>query len=86
VAAGPVLRGVPACLFGAEEGMQLGQRMDEAAKLDVAAVRELAWEAGAWRARLRMLSQRRLERRRFVLRKPAEAAQPEAENANAPEG
>jgi SAM-dependent methyltransferase len=66
--------------------MQLGQRMDEAAKLDVAAVRELAWEAGAWRARLRMLSQRRLERRRFVLRKPAEAAQPEAENANAPEG
>lgn len=66
---------------------QLAERMGEAAKLDVAAVRELAWEAEAWRMRLRLLSQRRLERRRFVLRKPAEAAtapQPEAENANAP--
>lgn len=64
---------------------QLAERMGEAAKLDVAAVRELAWEAEAWRMRLRLLSQRRLERRRFVLRKPAETApQPEAENANAP--
>lgn len=67
---------------------QLSDRMGEAAKLDVAAVRELAWEAEAWRMRLKLLSQRRLERRRFVLRKPAEAAAPQpeagAENANAP--
>ena len=68
---------------------QLAQRMEEAAKLDVAAVRELAWEAEAWRMRLRLLAQRRLERRRFVLRKSADGAaveaQPSAENANAPD-
>jgi SAM-dependent methyltransferase len=68
---------------------QLAERMSEAPKLDVAAVRELAWEAEAWRMRLKLLAQRRLERRRFVLRKPAESAaepapQLEAENANAP--
>ncbi len=71
---------------------QLGARMEEAAKLDVAAVRELAWEAEAWRMRLKLLAQRRLERRRFVLRKPLEGAAsvetpaPEAqtENENAP--
>jgi len=62
---------------------QLTDRMGEAAKLDVAAVQELAWEAEAWRMRLRLLAQRRLERRRLVLRKPAEA-QPDAANANAP--
>ncbi len=66
---------------------QLAEGMAEAAKLDVAAVRELAWEAEAWRMRLKLLTQRRLERRRFVLRKPAEdGPQAEAENANAPAG
>lgn len=66
---------------------KLGDRMDEAAKLDVAAVRELAWEAEAWRMRLKLLAQRRLERRRFVLRKPAEGApapDQSAEKAKAP--
>jgi hypothetical protein len=70
---------------------QLGERMGDAAKLDVAAVRELAWEAEAWRMRMKLLSQRRLERRCLVLRKPAEGAeaaapQSEPENANAPVG
>lgn len=36
-----------------------------------AAVRELAWEAEAWRMRLRLLTQRRLKRRRFILLKPS---------------
>lgn len=69
---------------------QLNERVGDAATLDVAALRELAWEAEAWRMRLKLLAQRRLERRRLVLRKPAEGsaaeapAQPEAENANAP--
>ena len=69
---------------------QLGARMEEAAKLDVAAVRELAWEAEAWRMRMKLLAQRRLERRRFVLRKPAEGAvesapaEAQTENENAP--
>ena len=63
----------------------LSARMEEAAKLDVAAVQELAWEAEAWRMRLTLLASRRLERRRFLLRRPAEA-QSEAENANAPQG
>ena len=65
----------------------MGDRLTEAEKLDVAAVRELAWEAEAWRMRLKLLNQRRLERRRFVLRKAADGAaapQPAAENANAP--
>lgn len=66
--------------------LNLGSRMSEAEKFDVAAVQELAWEAEAWRMRLKLLTQRRLERRLFVLRRPAEAgAQPAAENANAPE-
>lgn len=45
--------------------------LKEAAGLDVAVARELAWEAEAWRVRLKLLTQRRLERRRFVLRRPA---------------
>lgn len=66
--------------------LNLGARMSEAEKFDVAAVQELAWEAEAWRTRLKLLAQRKLERRLFVLRRPAEAeAQPEAENTNAPE-
>lgn len=46
------------------------------AKLEVAAAQELAWEAGAWRTRMRLMAQKRLERRRFVLRRPiGEAAE-----------
>jgi cyclopropane fatty-acyl-phospholipid synthase-like methyltransferase len=66
---------------------QLGERLAEAGKLDVAVARELAWEAEAWRMRLQLLATRRLERRRFSLRKPNEAAlAPQAENTNAPAG
>ncbi len=52
----------------------LGEKLTDAGALDVAAARELAWEAEAWRMRLKLLAQRRLERRRFILRKPAEDA------------
>lgn len=66
----------------------LGARLTEGGGIDAAAARELAWESEAWRMRLRLLAQRRLERRRFVLRKPAgevAAAEPDqAEKANAP--
>ncbi len=62
---------------------QLGEKLASAGGLEVAVARELAWEAEAWRMRLQLLATRRLERRRFVLRKPAEA---QAENANAPAG
>lgn len=67
---------------------QLGERLAAAGKLEVAVARELAWEAEAWRMRLQLLATRRLERRRFVLRKPAESvdAPAQAENANAPAG
>lgn len=64
--------------------LQLGEKLGEAAKLDVAAARELAWEAEAWRTRLKLLAQRRLERRRFVLRKPSTDQSPAA-NTNTPE-
>jgi len=64
----------------------LGEKLSEVAKLDVATARELAWEAEAWGMRLRLLAQRRLERRRFILRKPAEAPAAQAENTNAPAG
>lgn len=47
----------------------LGDKLTGESALDVAAVRELACEAEAWRLRLRLLAQRRLERRRFILRK-----------------
>lgn len=56
---------------------RLGEVLTNNAKLDVAAMRELAWEAEAWRMRTKLMAQRRLERRRFILRRPAEAA-PEA--------
>ena len=49
----------------------LGAKLSGAGALDAAAARELAWETEAWRMRLRLLAQRRLERRRFILRKPA---------------
>lgn len=62
---------------------QLGEKLAAAGALEVAVARELAWEAEAWRMRLQLLATRRLERRRFVLRKPAED---QAENANAPAG
>jgi hypothetical protein len=62
---------------------QLGERLAAAGALEVPVARELAWEAEAWRMRLQLLATRRLERRRFILRKPAEA---QAENANAPAG
>jgi hypothetical protein len=62
---------------------QLGERLAAAGGLEVPVARELAWEAEAWRIRLQLLATRRLERRRFVLRKPAET---QAENANAPDG
>ncbi len=59
----------------------LGERLTQGSGLEPAAARELAWEAEAWRVRLNLLAKRRLERRRFVLRKPAQDA-----NANAPAG
>lgn len=62
---------------------QLGEKLATSGGLEVPIARELAWEAEAWRMRLQLLATRRLERRRFVLRKPAEA---QAENANAPAG
>jgi hypothetical protein len=66
----------------AREGFKrLGERLSETDGLDVIAARELAWEAEAWRMRMKLLAQRRLERRRFILRKPADD---QAENANAP--
>jgi hypothetical protein len=52
---------------------QLGERLAAAGGLEPGVARELAWEAEAWRVRLQLLATRRLERRRFVLRRPAEA-------------
>jgi cyclopropane fatty-acyl-phospholipid synthase-like methyltransferase len=70
---------------------QLGGRLAETGGLEVAVARELAWETEAWRMRLQLLATRRLERRRFILRKPADgvaAVDPpaQAENTNAPAG
>ncbi len=59
----------------------LGERLTQGSPLEPAAARELAWEAEAWHVRLRLLAQRRIERRRFILRRPAQDA-----NANAPAG
>jgi hypothetical protein len=59
----------------------LGEKLTHGEALDPAVARELAWEAEAWRMRLKLLAQRRLERRRFTLRKPAQDAK-----ANAPAG
>ncbi len=53
---------------------RLGEALTNAAKLDVATVQELAWEAEAWRMRMKLMAQRRLERRRFILRRPPERA------------
>jgi hypothetical protein len=68
----------------------LGEKLAKPDALDVLTAQELAWEAEAWRMRLRLLGQRRLERRRFILRRPSGAeAQTEpgqAENTNAPAG
>lgn len=69
----------------------LGAKLTEAGAVDAGAARELAWESEAWRVRLMMLAQRRLERRRFTLRKVVEGAAeaaPDAQvqNANAPAG
>lgn len=68
--------------------LRLGSVLSDPSKLDVASARELAWEVEAWRMRLKLLGQRRLERRRLTLRKPADAAAaaPQAENTNAPAG
>lgn len=70
---------------------ELGAKLTEAGSLEPASARELAWESEAWRMRLKMLAQRRLERRRFVLRRPMDGEEvvqpepePQAENANAP--
>lgn len=57
----------------------LGEKLTENGQMEPAATRELAWEAEAWRTRLKLLAQRRLERRRLVLRKPADGAPAEAE-------
>jgi cyclopropane fatty-acyl-phospholipid synthase-like methyltransferase len=68
----------------------LGAKLTEAGAVDAGAARELAWESEAWRMRLMMLAQRRLERRRFTLRKAVEGAaesapaDTQAENAKAP--
>jgi SAM-dependent methyltransferase len=62
--------------------------LGEASSFDAATARELAWEAEAWRVRLRLLAQRRLERRRFIVRRPVDGPAPvvQAENTNAPAG
>jgi hypothetical protein len=57
---------------------QLGEKLASASGLEPATARELAWEAEAWRMRLKLLGQRRLERRRFILRRPAEDQPPSA--------
>ncbi len=63
----------------------LGEKLANVGGLDVSAAQELAWEAEAWRMRLKLLAQRRLERRRFILRKPVDDDAAQAENAKAPE-
>lgn len=64
---------------------RLENALSEAAGFDALMARELAWEAEAWRTRLRLLAQRRLERRRLTLRRPADSAAPEAAPAQEPE-
>jgi hypothetical protein len=65
----------------------LGAKLQESGAVEPATARELAWETEAWRVRLQLLAQRRLERRRFILRRPTDDAPPaQAENANAPAG
>ncbi|MES1200724.1 MAG: hypothetical protein ABUS57_04685 [Pseudomonadota bacterium] len=50
--------------------------LKEAGGLDVATARELVWETEAWRMRMKLMAKRKLERRRFILRRPAEGAAP----------
>ncbi len=47
----------------------LSAKMAAGPKLAPSAARELAWESETWRVRLKMLLRRRLERRRFILRR-----------------
>ncbi|MDX2233121.1 MAG: hypothetical protein NW200_01365 [Hyphomonadaceae bacterium] len=47
----------------------LGDSLRGADPLSPVAARELAWETEAWRARVRLLASRRLERRRFLVTK-----------------
>lgn len=70
--------------FAREGFKRLGENLAKAEGLDVAVARELAWEAEAWRTRMKLLSQRRLSRRRFILRKPAGEAPGQDKNENAP--
>lgn len=57
----------------AREGFsRLSENMDAVAQLNVLAAQELAWEVEAWRMRMRLLAQRRLERRRIVVERPSE--------------
>jgi hypothetical protein len=52
----------------AREGFQrLGKALEAAGALDALMARELAWEAEAWRMRVRMLGAQRLERRLFTV-------------------
>jgi hypothetical protein len=81
----------PEFLDLARQGFKrLGEALSGASGLEPAMARELAWEAEAWRARLKLLAQRRLERRRFILRRPpaedatASGLSPEAPAAEAP--
>ena len=68
----------------AREGFKrLGEALSAQDGVEVASARELAWEAEAWRMRLKLLAQRRLERRRFTLRRPAEGAELAVEGASA---
>lgn len=54
---------------GAFKRLEAG--LKDMAMLDIAAARELAWETEAWRARLRLLGARRLERVQILARRPA---------------
>ena len=68
---------------------RLEAALTQPAAFDVSTARELAWEMEAWRMRLKLLGQRRLERRRLILRRSSEAPDAvasQAANANAPEG
>ncbi|MBY0564678.1 MAG: hypothetical protein K2P58_10870 [Hyphomonadaceae bacterium] len=65
-------------LTAAKDGFKrLSERLADAGDLDVLTARELAWEVEAWRARMTLLTQRRLERRRFTLRKPGTMEAPD---------
>lgn len=68
---------------------RLESALAEVGAIDAMCARELAWEAEAWSMRLRLLAQRRLERRRFIVRRsaddaPAPEALPQPANTNTP--